>query len=226
MEMSRSEVLRYLGHKQQKIDAGLNQLIDSCMKEMTEIAKPRYVYEFFEITEVQEAAIVLNESLTLKGKSITNHLKDCSKCVLLAGTLGINVDRQIKQYQLVDMTRALVLDACATAAIEVLCDEAEEEIKKLNLVKGYHTTFRFSPGYGDLPIELQPEVLNQLNAFAKIGLTSTEQCILVPRKSVTACIGLGTQLENNKKKSCRDCDAYEHCGSRREEDPCEFSKGL
>ncbi len=48
----------------------------------------------------------------------------------MAATLGSEVDRKILYYEKVNMTKAVILDACATTAIEEYCDFIEDEVKK------------------------------------------------------------------------------------------------
>ena len=56
--------------------------------------------------------------------------------------------------------------------------------------RGLRTNFRFSPGFGDLPLAVQPAFLAALDAPRRIGLAATAGNLLVPTKSVTAVVGL------------------------------------
>lgn len=208
--------MRYLGYKNQKIDKMLMDTIDSCIREIKEISKPYSIYREYEIDWSHREGLRLGSSLLLRGEDIVRHLKGCSRCFLLGATLGADVDRKIRAYELIDMTQALILDTCASEAIESVCDEAQEEIEGIAKKEGYHITSRFSPGYGDLPIELQSRILSYLDAPSKIGLTSTESSLLVPRKSVTAIIGCGEKEQSKRKTSCRDCNAYKYCMYKKE----------
>jgi cobalamin-dependent methionine synthase I len=49
--------------------------------------------------------------------------------------------------------------------------------------------WRFSPGYGDWPLEQQPELIRLAHAD-KIGVSLSSSLMLMPRKSITAIIGL------------------------------------
>jgi cobalamin-dependent methionine synthase I len=81
----------------------------------------------------------------------------------------------------------LMLDAVATAMIEENCDHLEEDIREN--MRGYTLTMRFSPGYGDLPLALQPQILAALDAARRIGVTCGPALIMTPMKTVTAIIG-------------------------------------
>ena len=73
--------------------------------------------------------------------------------------------------------------------IEKWMDFTESEIRK-ELREGEHLTSRYSPGYGDLPIESQHTILNLLDASRKIGVSLTGSLMMVPSKSVSAVIGV------------------------------------
>ena len=55
-------------------------------------------------------------------------------------------------------------------------------------------TFRFSPGYADFPLEVQPKLLEILDAPRRIGLTVSPSLLLIPTKSVTCILGVGEHL--------------------------------
>jgi len=211
MKIEKKEVLRYLGYKNQKIDKNLIDLIEVCCKEIIDICKESFVYEIFDIERKNNQVFLLGSTLVLKDKDIINHLASSKKCLVMAATLGIAVDNRIAYYSRFNITKGLIMDACATTAIENLCDELQAEFMENALVDNLHITNRYSPGYGDFSIENQGDILNVLDAFKKIGLSVTESSIMLPRKSVTAFIGL-SEIENlkskDKCKSCKnkDCD--------------------
>ena len=119
------------------------------------------------------------------------------------------------------MTKSVILDSCATEFIEKVCDKAEGEIIELAKSKNYKTNFRYGPGYGDLPIDIQGEIIRILNANKAIGLTTTDTSILIPRKSVTAIIGfLDKDAEVSKERNCATCNLRKTCNFRREGGSC------
>lgn len=213
--VNKKEVLRYLGYGNAVVDETTEILINNSIRELKEISSMKYVYGFFDMEKNNNYISLINSKILLKGRDILNHLKTSEKSVVMAVTLGIEVEKKIKYYSVIDLTKGIVFDACATAMVEELCDYVEGEIKEFSLKKEYYITSRYSPGYGDLPLSIQSEVLNSLNAQRLIGLTTTESSILLPRKSVTAFIGL-TKEKPNTIKNCSDCNLYGNC---------KFSKG-
>lgn len=55
-------------------------------------------------------------------------LEDCEECILIGCTLGIVMERKIKFYAKVNMTKSTVMDAAASAYLEEYCDRYEETL--------------------------------------------------------------------------------------------------
>lgn len=216
MEVNRNEVLRYLGYKKGDIGESISRLIDECIEEIKKYSNYKYTYKLFTIKQLEEEIELLNSKLILKGSDISHHLKDSTMCAVLGVTLGSLVDTKIKFYEKTNLTKALILDACASTAIEWVCDEASNKIKE-EALNDYDLgiTYRYSPGYGDFGIDIQPEIINALEAQKKIGLTVTETNILIPRKSVTAIIGFQDKNIISIHPGCRACNNAKWCQLRK-----------
>lgn len=222
MDINRNEVLRYLGYRKQFIDSNLSRVIDSCIEEIKSIAKPLKTYRVFNVEASKEEVRLLGCDIILRGKDIVNHLKNSKRCAILSVSLGAAVDNRIRYLSKADITRSIILDSAATEAVESLCSLAESEIKEIAKKEGLEINYRYSPGYGDFSLNIQPEILRLLNAEKNIGLTCTENYILLPRKSVTAVIGFvhkGKKIEENR---CNSCNAYSNCLYRRDGVDCGF----
>lgn len=205
-EIDRNEVLRYLRTAKDFEDESIDKLIDESIEEIKKIINFRYTYKKYIISVEEDGVDIKNTTLFLAGKSIKRHLQNSEEAYLMAATLGNQVDKRIAYYEKTSITKSMIFDACATTAIEEGCDQVEEMIKK-KVLKAGNTgiTFRYSPGYGDLDIDIQQDFLRVLNAPRKIGLTASKYNMLLPSKSVTAVIGVlneeDTAEENTKFKS-------------------------
>ncbi|MCJ7687871.1 MAG: methionine synthase [Clostridiaceae bacterium] len=215
MNIDKSEVLRYLGYNNQILDEKISTQIDICIKELKFISRERFTYDVFEMKMKDSNVELSNSNLIFRGKDIYNHLKQCSKCAVMAVTLGVEVDKKIMEYSKVDLMKSLIMDACASTAIETICDNVEDEISGIAKSQGFNITFRYSPGYGDFHLDIQADILNSLDTYRKIGLSTTENFILLPRKSVTAVIGFKYGNVIQKKTKCIEC----------KKDNCDFKKG-
>lgn len=218
--IDRLELLRYLGYGKNLADEKTSLLIDECEKQIIKVIEPRFTYKSFKIADIDSNIHLENTNLVLNGNDIKNHLEGCTNCILMCATISSKVDALIRTSQLTDMTKALIFDTMGSVAIEQVCNKAEEIIK--NEFADFYMTWRFSPGYGDFPIEIQNDFLNLLSAQKKIGLTATQNSILVPRKSVTAVIGLSKNPITKKKRGCASCNLRETCEYRKRGERCEF----
>ena len=210
--INHDEMLRYLGHRGQEIPAELGNAIDNAKSLCLKLAKPRSIYRIFDIDKSGGLSLC-GAALELAGSNIQQHLKNCGKTAVFAATLGTEIDINISLLSRTDLSAALLLDAAATTLIEQVCDEAENEICKKAAEDNFFITTRFSPGYGDFPIDAQPNLLNVLDAGKKIGLSCTSSMIMTPQKSVTAIIGLG-KGEQTQKSKCAECSLKNSCTYR------------
>ena len=215
---AKDDVLRYLGHRSQVLSAELDALIDDCMAQLRQAAKPRHVVQTLSIELRPDGVLLPDSGILLAGDDLHRHLSGCRQAALMAVTLGVEVDNLIRRTEATDLTASLVLDACATQYVEACCDALEEELRQS--VEGKCLTARFSPGYGDLPLSVQPQLLALLNAQRSIGLTCTDRFILLPRKSVTAIIGFPDQ-PTAKTTPCLTCLKQSDCPYKKEANACE-----
>lgn len=214
------EVLRYLGYGKNEGDAPTLKKIALCREIIAEKASLHAIYRQFPIDWVEGTPWVAPAVFALEGQSIGNLLKGSSSLFLFAATIGIQVDRAIQYYMKEDLALGVILDACATAAIESYCDVVNAQLKEELAAKGLTCTPRFSPGYGDLPITLQGPLTALLQTPAKIGLTVTPTSILIPRKSVTAILGVVPQGTKLPEVGCFSCNKFATCQFRKVGENC------
>lgn len=207
-----------MGHKGGALPESMTALADECEQRLLTSVTPKLVYAVFDIAHTADGVSVSGTPLVLKGNDISAHLADCEKCVLFAATLGTGADAMIRGYESAAMEKAVVADCMASAAIEQVCDRAEAEIREK--LSEMHFTWRFSPGYGDLPLDIQRDFLNVLNAQKRIGLTVTENLILIPRKSVTAVIGISEREIPKGRRGCAVCNMKDKCEFRKSGNHC------
>lgn len=208
--MNRAEAVRYMGGGGKKADAALTALIDECERELIKTARPKYLYKIIDLP---------CDGIT-SGNDLQRHLSGCEKAAVMCATLGAEADRLIRIAQVADMARAVVLDALASVAIEQVCSQLDELIKAE--YPEWFQTYRFSPGYGDYPIEMQRVFLTMLDAPRKIGLTLNESFLMIPSKSVTAIAGLSKNPIEQRRRGCAVCSLRESCKYRRKGERCGF----
>lgn len=218
-DLSIEEIRAYLGC-QGELDEKTKQQIEWGIQKAANLSHPRLIWQEFHINRSIEELLLEGTTLSLKGKDIHKHLAECSQAAILAVTIGVEAEKELRKLQITGLSDALVLDCCLSAAAEAICEKLYRQKEIDFAAKGLFLTERFSPGYGDLPLTLQKELLDLLDAPRKIGLTATSDGILLPRKSVTAVIGIAPTPQPHRITGCRDCPRYETCHIRKEGTTC------
>ena len=207
------EALRYLGVRG-KPDTELLAQMTALTGELSSRITPRFIWRVFPL---QRAETLQMGGISLPGKSAERMLQDCQQAILLICTLGITFDQWLRQLQARDMAQAVMLDALGSAYVEAACDAAEAEIAARFPEK--HLTDRFSPGYGDLPLTVQPALL-AAGEGRRIGVSCTESLLMAPQKSVTALIGLADRPQMARIRGCAYCSLSHTCNLRKAGTPC------
>ena len=183
----------YLGYKNINECQELDLDIDKCLEEIENISQFKYVY-----VEFEDRLEFLNNPDYIK------LLDNCNSYYLILTTLGKRIDDRIKYYSRIDLKKSLIFDACASAYLEYMADEYENE----NL-KNPHT-FRFCPGYGKTETKDIREIFKYIKADS-LGVRLLDSNLMVPMKTMCGVIGIGKK----EKKNCMECILKEKCEFRK-----------
>ena len=209
--ISKAESARYMGVRGVP-DEKTAELLDKYEPIVRRRLRPAYVYRETPLYIEADGVHFEGIDAVFTGNDIKKHLNGCERAVLLAATVSAEADKLIRQTSVVGMAETLAVDCLCSSAIEQVCDKAEQEIFSVNPAK--FRTWRFSAGYGDLPINLQKDLIIALNAQRRIGLTVTDNFLLIPSKSVTAIIGISDNPVEKGEKGCTACNMRDNCGFR------------
>lgn len=205
------EVLHFLGWRGSVLEEELLSEIRRLSEEAVRIAEPRIVSRRFQLIN----GALKGTGFRPKGKDIRQMLVPCSEVILIAATLGASAERMLLRAQAQSAARSLLLDAVLSAAIEAVLDRQEEALRRELSGGGLYLTDRFSPGYGDMPLEQSKSICEILDAQRQIGLTVSASGIMIPRKSVTAIMGVSDMPVPLRPKGCQNCNARATCALRR-----------
>ena len=215
----RSEALRYMGYAGQPLDELLDSRIDALIERCESTCAPGWTYRTFPVELAEDGVHLLGTTLVLPGKNIREHLAGARECAVMAITLGLANERELQRAQQQSQLEGVVLDACSSALAEVVADACNAAIVEEAHARGLYAKWRYSPGYGDLPLSVQPTVLAVVDAQRRLGITLTDGNLMIPTKSVTALVGLFDEPQD-EHRTCANCPFAEHCNLRKEGTPC------
>jgi len=176
--VNRREIFRYA--RAGEPDAVQNTMLDSCLSELLPFLTCRVVWAEYPVISCGKH-IDLGFTRT-ESADLAKNLADCRRIVLFAATVGIAPDRLSLKYSRISPVKSLSLESIGSERIEALCDTFCRQF--------LNARPRFSPGYGDLPLDLQKAIIAALDCPRKIGLTLNESLLMTPSKSVTAIFGI------------------------------------
>lgn len=183
-----NSIYTYLGYKNIKPTADIDCLIDECLKEIEQLNSFKYIYqEFSSIPDF------------LNKEPYSTFLKDCNGLYLVATTLGISVEKKIKQLQINNLQKSFIMDACASAYLEYQADLFEENLCS-------NRTYRFCPGYQGSSVSDIAPILKLLKS-EQIGIELLPSGLMIPQKSMCGIVGIGKQI----KKTCNGCIHTSEC---------------
>ncbi|MDI9497681.1 MAG: vitamin B12 dependent-methionine synthase activation domain-containing protein [Bacillota bacterium] len=213
--ISRNEILNYLRYAGGEIPADTEAMIARATEEVMAGARAKY-----RCVEKAKDAAELRD--VLQGRDVEAMLAGCDRVLLLAVTLGREIEMLIRRHAFADLAYAVVLDAVASAAVESLAEDINRELA--GKYAPCHLTDRFSPGYGDMPMSVQEPLLRLLNAEKDLGLTTTAGHIMIPRKSISAILGVSPLPQPKRAPGCEGCRLYANCEIRKRGGSCAKSE--
>lgn len=207
----RPDVYRYLGFQGNNVDEVTQNQVEEMATLLESVTAVRYTSKVFPLEE--GSTFLQGTTLTLQGQQVALLLKESHHCILMAITIGHKVDQKIRELQIRDMANAVVFDACASSLVEEYCNQLEK-----NLLEEHPKQFftdRFSPGYGDLPLDTQLPLCTILQTQKTMGMSLSQTHLMSPKKSITALVGVSDTPQPMRIKGCGYCVMRGQCAYRK-----------
>ena len=215
LKIDPQETRRYAGLMTADFD---ESLIEEACQEARLLAPPKGIWQTYAydcISQTVKSPI----PFSIEGEKIGQHLAGAEKVVILAATVGDAIEEHVTTYFAKGRyAYSVLLDAAATTAVEQIADAMEKAIQPKAAAQGYTMRWRFSPGYGDWSVKQQPEML-RVSEASSIGIELSTSLMLIPRKSITAILGLVRENhvetpQQHTPNGCAACDKLD-CPSRK-----------
>jgi hypothetical protein len=193
----------------------------STLKEALDIAKskaaPKISFAEKKIVEFRPGSFELEEGVTLSSRELSSHIKGANRILAFLVTIGRDVEEAATSYMNSgDHLLGYLLDRAGSFAVESLAKNTEEGLRRNLLLENLSVSMRFSPGYCDWPIEEQFKLALIID-FGNAGVTLTKSCMMIPKKSISAVVGIGPGgLFTKIKSPCILCN-MKVCDYRRKD---------
>jgi len=182
-----------------------------------ELFQPMSQYTIVPIESVdfQNHTVTLTGEKTFLGEGIVEALRYSTQAAIFLVTLGHPIVEEIERMNRVDVSKGFFLDVLSSVAVENLAEQIHMEIARLVFEDGWYVGHRYSPGFCDWDLT-QQRVLFSLLKSSLLSVELTDHCMMVPRKSISAIVGLGRRREEMAISPCGNCKRTD-CMARRED---------
>ena len=146
----------------------------------------------------------IGNSFVNTGKIITSQLKNSEQAASFACTIGPGMENWSRQVmQDGDPALGYWIDLVASLITEKAVNYLHDYIEKIMNDHGLKITNRYSPGYCDWPVSNQ-HLLFTLFPKNFCGISLNESALMIPIKSVTGIIGIGS-IVKYEEYPCEQC---------------------
>jgi len=188
----------------------LVKVAEQAIQESISLLRPKVVYQELAIESVQHERLLLRGGQQLESKLLVQHLAAASRVIVILATIGEALEEQVSRIWETNMVYALALDGVGSAAVEALANAACQFFEKQAAEKGLQASIPLSPGMVDWPVEQGQTQIFRLLGDAGSIVNLTPSYIMVPRKSLTMIMGIGSEMES-AGRACDYCIMRESC---------------
>ena len=131
---------------------------------------------------------------SVQSAALAKNLEGCREAYLMAVTLGMQTERWLHRLSILSPAKHFLADGLSSAYAEAAADLANAMLGEEKRLAS-----RFSPGYADLPLSIQSDLLNAMEANKYLHITLNDSLLMIPQKSITAIIGIRSEDSKENK---------------------------
>jgi len=182
------------------------EMASSIAVEAEGLVKPRSIYREFPIARLDKDSLTLENGIQFSVGSRVSALWEGSRALGIAlYTLGPDLeDRVSSLVQEGEQMQALNLDIAGTIALGIVGLQVQQMACERLGAEGEEAGPWLNPGYIDWPLTDQRLIFGMLPAES-IGVVLNDSCMMIPKKSVTICAGIGVSGSAAEFNRCRHC---------------------
>ena len=211
-----SDVLRHLGYGNSGASppARIKRLVSEAIREADGLIQPRAVYGEMAAHLNEQGKVVLSSGVVLNNPHAARDWQNLEMVALVVCTIGSFLEERVTQlFAQGNSGAALILDNVGTVALRNVCREVDAIACRQAGERGMAAGPRFSPGSVGWDISDQ-RVLFELLPAGEAGVRLNDQFVMVPRKSVSFVVGMGSGVPVPRaRRPCWYCDRLS-CPSR------------
>ncbi|MDA8218549.1 MAG: hypothetical protein M0Z94_13120 [Dehalococcoidales bacterium] len=217
MALDREAVLRNIGGASSNSAAFVLAEIDRWRQTAQSLLAPRVIYRRLPVERIANGTVAMAGGYRFQSAKLSGLFAGAESLVVMVGTIGEALEEEsTRLFAANEYMDGLILDAIGSVAVEEVCQHVRSLVcREIGDREGQRVGPSLGPGYQYWDLHDQRVVFGLLPA-AEVGVTLTESCLMIPRKSVSAVVPLGRELRvtaGEDEPPCRFCDRQD-CPTR------------
>jgi len=195
-----------------RLSSRMKSRYEEVIAKARDLLEPAGLFDIFEVRDARPDSLRLDHGPALESELVTTQLAQARRVALAVCTIGPRVEQEAsRSFAEGRSLEGLLYDNIGSVAVEQVAMAVALRIEEVAAAGGEMASFPIAPGSADCTLTDQRAVFELLPA-ERIGVRLTENCTMVPLKSVSLIIGLGHDLPTAHDLSqCDFCPRREVC---------------
>jgi hypothetical protein len=209
LTVNKNDIELALGYTEGAIPVHFEEMVDDVLSQLPSHCEIQAGYRLLDVNKSDDRndGLFVGDKFFKLHKIVTSQLRKSEKAALFISTIGPAMETWAKTLSTEgDIALSYLVDIVASVTEEQTTDVLQDHIEKQMQMRGLKITNRYSPGYCDWSVSEQ-HLLFSFFPVNFCGIVLTDSALMVPIKSVSGIIGVGTEV----KKVNYTCDT---CGMK------------
>jgi len=209
LSVTQQEVYEAMGYGAETPGEDIREIVEEVLEHVASFMIGRFTYFTTSGTLDKNTLQIAQTALNI-GSIISRQLKGSEAFVLFAATAGQEFEEWMEKVKCCDdIVLQFIADSLGSCLAEKVADYMENCLATEIASEGLKHTNRFSPGYCDWHVSEQQKLFSLFPTPSPCGIRLTESSLMIPIKSVSGIIGIGTNVKR-MEYSCGLC-TFERC---------------
>lgn len=191
----------------------IQSMVKAMIETISKVCQPSFCYTIKDTIIIGQSGIIVDDVNFKTGKVISSYLDKAEVIAFFIATAGLKFDSWLKDlHKQNDVWNMFLADAIGSEIAEATTRAASQELEKIASLNGLNISNSYSPGYCGWAVKEQQKIFSLFHP-EPCGVKLTDSSLMLPIKSVSGIIGLGSQLEK-KMYGCDIC-TMKNCYKKR-----------
>lgn len=194
--LTKRDAEKVLGYPKGAAPAWVIEAVEKVITRAYEMAEIQAGYTIVqaEKPEGSQKGLMFGPHLFNTERIVTAQLKKSEQVAAFICTIGPKMETWSRELMEDDPFLGYAVNMMASVFVDRVADQLHAHIREKTDAAGLNSTNRYSPGYCEWPVAEQ-HMLFSLFPEKFCGITLTPSSLMLPIKSISGVIGIGTQVQ-------------------------------